>query len=352
MNYKPNFNDPRVRARCFLALTFVKKFTHTYKPQWLYSKWIYHKDNFGSDRNQLSVYLKELLLICVNEKYSVGTEQFKGKCKEYIASEIGINYLRSQLGLDVSLNKLTNTHKLNSYCSVDLFDQHQDELTSGCFETQNKSNREYHSLQFLPSDLKDREFARWGYSYNVDIIAAAPRLLLQYAQQLGHTKPTPNIEHYLNNRTQERLRLHQLLNLEDTPLNHKLIKKTINGLFNGQYITTRWGSSMMRAFNNQESLIRLLQTDQYLTDLREEIRDIWRTIKKALGLRGRLNAKKKSEIYRKLEEQVKNSVKRYMKKQGIRVFTEHDGWRTDMLYDMGELKRHIKRETGFVIEVD
>jgi hypothetical protein len=41
-----------------------------------------------------------------------------------------------------------------------------------------------------------------------------------------------------------------------------------------------------------------------------------------------------------------------MRTNGILVFFEHDGWRTNKMYDLNELRSYIKRTTGYVIEID
>lgn len=364
MSYKPNFADPRVIARAHKCIAFVDKFVRANESQWLSNKWIHHPNHFGSNRNPISLYLKELLLICVNKSYRVSKNEIKGKCKEYRKNTEGMRYLKSQLGLlgsrkSGTTNKTKSTQNINSYCCVDLhpvFAQHADEFITGDFATWTKSNREFHQCQFLPATIKDVEFSRVGYRYNSDIICAAPTILYQLAKKSGYLKKDlVAIEYYINNRTLVRTRLCDLLEMNTTPDERKKVKRIISGFFNGLKLTHQSDSTLVRALSGRHILIDRLKEDLFLTRLRKEISIMWKAIKQhniSMGVKTKLTPRNKSEIYRVLEEQIKNSVKKYMRTNGILIFTEHDGWRTNKIYDARELRGYIKRTTGYNIEFE
>ena len=95
MSYQPNFNDPRVRDRCQRALGFLCGVMSTTKSQSWSSRYI---DRYlGSQRNDLSKYLRENLLIVTDEFYRYNSSQ--NKCKEYRLNQIGLDHLREALNL-------------------------------------------------------------------------------------------------------------------------------------------------------------------------------------------------------------------------------------------------------------
>lgn len=355
--YTPNWNNRAFKKRAHKAILFCDTYLMNNKPKWLSIKWIYHSDNFGSNRQASSRYLKELLLVCVNDKYRRGIREDKrdSQCKQYIVSDSGMRYLREKLGMAVEPiidNNQTNTNKL--YCCVDfhpLFDTYQDQLATGQFKTTTKSHREYHQLVNLPSLIKNRDFPRMGFAYNSDIECASVTLLYQHSKKCGLRKTLPAIEYYIKNRTLVRERICRLLSFT-TPQEKQLVKRLIAGLVNGQYITTRYDSQIVKDFDGRYPLIELLKQDLFLQRFRQELSDMWRAIKPYhTKSTGRMTCRQKSMIYFQLEEQVRLSVKRFMSQRGIHMFPEHDGWRTNEIYDIDQLKVFVRRETGFIIKI-
>lgn len=331
MTYKLNLNNRAIQARCLKALEFVDKYVRTNSDGWLSSKWIQHKDNFG--KNAAGLYLKKFLLKETNSKYKKGS-----KCKQYRKNVENIAWLKQQLGLED-----TETHSL--------FKKHEQELVSGDFDLKEKSHREYHSLQFLPTEFRAQLFAHNGYRFNFDLKCANITLLYQHAQQLGLKKPLTAIEYYIANKSLIRERLSRLCDFE-TAEDKKLIKKLLTGLANGQKLSCSYDCQVARDFNYRFLLIKRLQCDLFLKRYREELAMMWKIIKRGRGLSVRLNHKIKADIYFQLEKQVRDLVKNFLKKKKIKVFTEHDGWRTNEMYDQEELRSYIKSQSGFTIEVD
>ena len=65
-----------------------------------------------------------------------------------------------------------------------------------------------------------------------------------------------------------------------------------------------------------------------------------------------LSAKLKWILYFDLERVVLNSVRKYLNKNNIRYFLEHDGWSTNKELNTNELSIFVEQETGFVIQLD
>lgn len=87
MSYKPNFNDPRVIKKIKTAVGFVGACFSSTKPhQWSTR---YMDKFFGQQQNDLSKWLRNELVICTNERYTMGTNH----CKEYIKNQTGYDNL-------------------------------------------------------------------------------------------------------------------------------------------------------------------------------------------------------------------------------------------------------------------
>ena len=101
MTYKPNWNDPRVIQRTQQAMCFVRKYLSETKPQWLSTRWINHKENFGG--HELSKFLRDKLLICCDESYN----KFTGKTKYYLLNKTGFDELN-----ELVCNNTNNTYSV------------------------------------------------------------------------------------------------------------------------------------------------------------------------------------------------------------------------------------------------
>jgi hypothetical protein len=74
-DYQPNFNDPRVLSRIKTALGFACAVMSETKSHPWSSRYI--DKFFGSQRNDLSKYLRKTLLICTDEFYRFNSENNK-----------------------------------------------------------------------------------------------------------------------------------------------------------------------------------------------------------------------------------------------------------------------------------
>lgn len=336
--YVPKWTNKAFRRRALQAIKFCDTYLRPDKPQWLSSKYLERPEIFGS--NSIGQYLKKKLLICVNERYRVSTEFSQGRCKEYILNESGLLQLRRSLGL----NEQREIHPR--------MQAHIEEFQSGEFLTTVKAHREIHPCQNLPSITRAIEMSKMGYLYNSDIEAAAPTLLYQYAlNRSGLTKRLTAIEYLLTNKSQVRQRLCDLLEL-NTDRERLSIKRCLTGMFMGMYISKRWDSDCSHLFDHKTILIERLQKDLFIQRLRKEIRIMWTYIRRYHNIKTRLSPKKKSDLYFQLEREVREVAKRYIRSLGIKFYPEHDGWRTNEIYDVRYLESLIKIQTGFQVRID
>jgi hypothetical protein len=106
-----------------------------------------------------------------------------------------------------------------------------------------------------------------------------------------------------------------------------------------------------------------LRACELVQNLRDDIRELWSTLKASFPVRYatnrrgneyrvRLTGRDKSGLYRQLEDQVGRVIRRYLKKHSVRCLWIHDGWCSDKVLDTSELCAEVRRQTGFVIELD
>jgi len=343
INYRPNFNDPRVQARVIKSIDFVKRYLSSDRSQWLSTRWI--DCHLGSQRNQLSRYLREILLICVDKSYS----KKDGICKRYQLNQTGLDFLETK----VDTNS-TQTH----YSVVEVADKFQDELENNQIIYNDTSDRLYHWLQNQKRAVKQEVFERVGLNWTYDIVCSAPTLFHQKSQQLGMDLYLPYLRDYLVNRKSIRNQL-----AEESELDEKTIKRIINGLFQGAHISKYRKSHCYQELDGDLARIEFLRQHRFIQGLKEDIRVMWtylrplvpkRTIAQKNGSIKSLpiSGKQKTALYRKLERQVLEVIKRYLSERNIKFYTEHDGWSSDKEIDVNELSDYVRDHTGFVLEFE
>ena len=107
--------------------------------------------------------------------------------------------------------------------------------------------------------------------------------------------------------------------------------------------------------NKDLARIEWLKQDAWIQQLKIDVGHCWRAIKPHTPKTSvRFNSQAKSRVYRSIEQLVMREVYKRLRHQrvDIRVFNEHDGWRCDQLVDQLDLRAHIKRTTGYVIDFD
>jgi len=62
-------------------------------------------------------------------------------------------------------------------------------------------------------------------------------------------------------------------------------------------------------------------------------------------------ARAKCSEYFQSERRVLDAIREFLAPRGIRSFTEHDGFRTDLKVDVHELEAYIEQQTGFEITI-
>lgn len=326
-NYVPNFKDPRIQKRCIGALEFCEQHLAHRKITWISRKEIYK--HFGNTSRDLGKYLKDLLLKTEDSYFNMST----GQCKKYSLDRNGFTNLKQSLGIDEVPFGVT--------------DAVSQQLESGAFEYTRLSDREFHSLQFKPKYKKQRILRKFGYRYEFDIKTAAHTLILQYARGLGYNEPTPALDLYIRNKDQIREEL-----AESAGIDSSQTKRILTGILQGASLSP-WHTNLIFAqVNYRRDVLEHLRSNTFIKQYQEEVRSIWKHIKNTRGVTERMSGRVKSAIYRELESSVRCCIQKYLKKHKNIHFFEHDGWTCREMPDVNQLLQQVKRQTGFVIELD
>lgn len=274
-----------------------------------------------------------------------------GKCKTYTYSAEGVEYIKQVLNL-------ANTPKQEIVSSSiqQLFDT---ELVTKQFvyKVAEQSKRLVHPLQNYKKEYKRLVLAQNNLGYEYDIVCSAPTLLHQFSWNYSHGHILESIDEYITNRSVVRKRLAQ-----ETQLCEKNIKKIISALFSGGKLAANKYSSLFELCEYDAARVMYLQQDQFVRQLRADIRVMWNYIKPHLQSTGiakhtkryitYMTPKNKWNLYFQLEREVLDSINLYLCNRSIDVFLEHDGFTSSDQVDVVELSDWVKCNTGFDVSFE
>jgi len=337
--YEPNFNDPRIRARALKCLNYVELYlARDTRTIWIARNEMYR--HFSDTSKPLGRWLKNLVLITQDDYFNLET----GVCKRYRRNSKGIAELKHLLGID----------NFEPQLSAELAQQ----VESGEFEYESKSDRLFNPIQYIARERRESILANHGYRHNYDIKGAAPRLLLQHAQKHQPDFDAPALTYYIGNTTQARQQIAQRCGISISD-----VKAIVNAMLHGAYISRNSHSQILQQLNYDYQAIDQLKACELVQNLRDDIRGLWSILRSTLPVRYatncrgrdyrvRLTGRDKSGLYRQLESVVAGSIRRYLKRDQVRHLWIHDGWCSDKAVDTRELCAQVRRQTGFVIELD
>lgn len=347
MTYTPNFENKAFRRRAMLALKFVSRVSYKlHQPSWLSCRWIHHKDNLGKSGNPVSDYLKDLLLICVDERYEYKGD--KKSCKKYIKNRKGIEFLKQQLG--------TNTQSKSRL----LTDEIKSQLESGNFTYSDKGSRLYTPLQSFPKFQKHQLLSTNSYRYEYDIECCAATLIFQFARKCGMDLYLTALQEYIRNRTQIRQTL-----ARDCEVNESHIKSLINILLFGGVIqyNPQHPNEIYYLFEGDKARIEYIKQHAFINQLKADIRTCWFYIKPHMSRRTcvdkrgieksiPINNKRKAGLYRDLERSILDVIRCHLERTNNKYLLEHDGFTCVNEIDRDQLINEIYLKTSFEIKLD
>lgn len=284
------------------------------KPVQIGNKTLQHY--FGNESRNLSKFLRKTLLISTGNSYSSD----KHICKTYRLNEVGLQQLMQQYNL--TQNAL-EAHTIDAYWP---------EVSSGMYGYTLKSNRLWHPLQNIRSEVRDRMFKSAGYLYKYDIKTAAPSIITQLANQVCYHW-TEAIYDYLRNPKEHRQRLETLLGIDKGTA-----KSIITGLFNGAQLTNQYTALGKLLTLDQ---LQALKQDKYISDLRTEIKAITKTLS---------HGGDKSSLWSKYFKAEKDIMDVALQPHKGRVFRVHDGFYTDIPFNTAIAMKDCKQKLDLWVE--
>jgi len=337
MTYTPNFNDPRVHKRAKQALGWAMGCLSDTKSR----EWSKHELDrwFGRSNNSLGNYLRTKLIKTTDDYYTWGTGA--SKCKEYKLNLKGAQQLGELIGV---FNITTHTHIYPIVQQV--VEQEHPEIASGAFVYRSRSDRLWHPLQNLRSDIRKPLLKSHGYAYEYDIVSAAPTLIYALARESGLTDRSrvDTILAYLDNPREFRNYIAQLLNID-----YATAKQIVTARFAGA--TLRTDCAIHKSLKYNHTLLHTLRDDPQFQQLSKDINKCWHKIKQSRG-HTRLSPRHKWRIYFELENRVMRVVRTELNKLNTKYFLEHDGWRSTDYINPRELAYTVKQRTGYTVQFE
>jgi hypothetical protein len=375
MSYNPNINDPRTQKRIKKAIAFTNAFLSDTKPRGWSTRYI--DKYFGQQQHDLSNWLRTKLLICTNDRYAKDT----GICKEYIKNSTGLNDMVSLLETHItypSVSQVGAKTKQNTSTTISVSQVTKDfikeefskELKSKKFVYEDKSNRLWHDLQRVRKEYKQQIFSESGLKYEYDIECCAPTLIHQYSQTIPEIIHNDKwiqgpmdlylfaLRRYLTDRKTVRNEL-----AIQAEITYEQAKEIISALLMGAQLGHNKDSDIYKLLKGDTARIEFLKQNEYLKQLREDIKTCWDYIKPTLPVtyitdkknkqrRLPISNKQKAGVYFDLERKVLNTSRDYLDRTNNKYFLEHDGFVCEKEINKEELLNWIKINTGFDIKLD
>lgn len=362
MNKTPNFKDPRIQKRVQHAYVFTKIIQRSDKRDHELSSSLL-TEHFGQAQTPIGNWLRSTLLTCTSNSYCVTT----GRSKRFAINQQGQAIVRQVLktgecptvALDYILEDADPANiKYDDFLVKTTVERaYKDQMESGNFVYEDKSNRLWHPIQNIKRNLKKSILADNGYVFNYDIEASAPTLILQHAQAHGMDEYLFHINSFLKNRVSFREHIASEL---DIPV--QTAKVIINALFCGARLGASQEFALFHVLKCDRSRMNKLKSLESVIGLRADIKKCWDAIKSSMPRRqitdcnGKarmlaINSKQKWNRYFELERTVLNAVRKWLNANGIKHFAEHDGWATQEDVDLQSLQQYVLDTTGYSINI-
>lgn len=336
MAYQPNFTDPRCQTAVKRIIHWLETYVGAEPNRCLSSTILRSPAAFGD--SQMGRYFKNYLLIKTNPAYQPG--EFS---QQYRVNGDRLNKLRTKMGMEPSPLRFHGIERrFSDQCHA---------LETGNFDYNETGGRAYNGLQNIPREIKQQEFASRGYDYDYDIECCAPTLFLQRAQQIKpRMRSVDYISFYLANKQTVRDEL-----CIKYRLSTQQVKQILNGLFQGGVLNTYHTNKIFGYVNHNTYKMKQLNQDEFIGALQADIRYIWKILRDDVKLTLNCNFKRcngghKSHYYKILEGEVMTPVWKYLKKNKVKHFREHDGFRSTTFVVPNELEQLVRTHTGYQVK--
>lgn len=344
IRYKPNVNDPRVRAKIKEALSWAV--TNLSDSHRVITEKV-NKDsnvnpkttitgNLGQEQQDLPKWLRIMLLTVHDSHYRFGNG---GHSKSYTLNRDGYNKVV------VMFNEPTKK-------GIEEFDEKEgiiawatkhfgDELTSLEFTYEQKTSaRLWHPLQNMQSEKAEVVWNHFGLPYDYDVKACAPTLIKQHAQECGMSIATPALDAFLTDARGFREYL-----VCYTGITYKQAKTIINALFCGASLLANPQKSIFQLLEFDAAKLKKVRDDSIIQQLISDINHCWLYIKPEGS-----TSKQKWHIYFNLERKVLDAVRGFLNENAASHYCIHDGFRTSVPIDVCALSAYVFSVTKYLVE--
>jgi hypothetical protein len=345
--YKPNFADPRVKARVRAVLDFCKPMLFQKKARKISSKDL--TKTFGNQRNDLSARLRYKLLQ-QEGTYAPGKHSFS-----YSLKRDGYEELAAAIDYTVPSDADTARELYGSIASGAEVPKYS-KPPSGW--------RRYSGFQNLPKAMRAVVFKGW---FDYDIEAAAPTLVYQLAcrihRQLYPAKtgtPYPSVLQLIEQKAEVRQHVAELTGLE-----FSAVKTLLAALFFQAPLAAHHMRATYRIVGFDADVIDRLKADPFVTAFKRDVSAMWAavltddTVNKGRSLlrQGKVvpNAASKSKqrmaVYARLERQAMDVMESVLAADGKVPLLMHDGFMVRTRVDANRLVSAVLEQTGFRIKL-
>ena len=339
-NYKPNFNDPRIRSRALGVLAWCDELRLNRKGKQL------HHDKllqvFGNYRQQgFAQWLVANLLTRLGQ-YKPGVSSFTYRLKE-----AGYKKVHGKLGTNPPSELEVVQSVYGAILRGDASPEYND-----------KGDRRYHPIQNIQRDLRKQAFAGW---WDYDIEACAPTLIYQFALQKYQSMfgdgadPFPSVTRMIADKVAVRAHLVSLLGI-DVPQAKEVLAAV---LFRATLAPTA-KARLFSSLGGDETRFHLLVNDEFIGSLRAQVKSMWAYARmqqlrdqELTGIRPR-RPKQASQVRMKLYLMLERRVMDAMLAEfpiGKSIVLIHDGFMTKKRVDVAVLEQAVLDKTGFLIRL-
>ena len=288
--------------------------------------------------------LAKLLLYVEDQTWSF--EEGSSHCKKYMLNKRVFKLLMDLSGLteEFLIHQEANELKL----------EFNDEIQTGKLNYTKKSFRRYHAIVDCRSRTRDYIVANAGYNFECDVSSCAPVVIVGLAKKLGIEWDYRFLDHYLKNPNKVR---EQIAKKCGGGIDAKLIKKVINASIHGAEIN-KHGKIFEYCAGNMSKIFRLL-TNKKLKKLIGELKFL-------IGKLDQLDqvvvpddfekelttGRSVFLLYTRVEEQLQFVWEEFIHGLNGRVIHVHDGFYTDVKFNVEELESQISSQVGIDVKIE
>lgn len=237
----------------------------------------------------------------------------------------------------------------------DFIIRYKDQLYSGDFDFRNKGYRIYHELTTVQTDIRDQVFAHCGYTYEYDISACAPSIIIGLAKKNKIRTRRNELEQFAKNPKQWRKDLADKLNAPMT-----FVKRFVNAVIHGARLHPNEGTIHELCVEYDVNITTLAVATQ---NFRREFSAVLERLIKIGELvlpddfdeSIKLNKGQRVHyLFTRYEAMIRDVWTKFFKEHGFRVHSVHDGFYLsgDASALMNELSNLISEQIGFNVKIE